>query len=550
MLLVAFVAATLPLSPGAAGLTVARSGASGPQVSTGLRPGSDGACRGAYVVGATALCSHGPDPVPAWVRARGGPRVVSQALDGSSSAVGCDGNGGSGKRVQALYVYVAGRANRLASWRSSMRSWAAYVDSMFNNSAKETGGNARLRWVTNNCLLSITAVKIPSAAETNFGTMISELTNRGYNRSDRKYLVWFDSDPNISTSCGLGTIANDDQPGTNNANNQQVGYARVDYVCWDFSESHELMHTLGGVQLSAPHSSGHWHCTDENDQMCYPDGAGVVMTYPCADQAHSDMFDCGHDDYFDTAPGAGSYLADHWNAARSDWVIGGEVAAQEPPPTVQAPTVGLAAGTRMTTTTLAQLSWPEAADPSAVSAYQLQRQKDGGSWLDVALAGSLANSVEVSLFIGSSYGFRLRAVNADGTPGPWALAPAATVTRLEETAVALTYSGTFKRRVLSGASEDHVRKTSASGGLVRLSFSGTSVAFVSTIAPARGIAEVRVDGDDWQSVDFYGASTLPRQVVWATTVDPGSHMLEIAITGGRNPLASASRIDIDAFLVR
>ncbi len=170
-----------------------------------------------------------------------------------------------------------------------------------------------------------------------------------------------------------------------------MGYARVDYVCWDFSESHELMHTLGGVQLSAPHSSGHWHCTDENDQMCYPDGAGVVMTYPCADQAHSDIFDCGHDDYFDTAPRAGSYLADHWNTARSDWLIGGEVAAHEPPPTVEAPTVGLAAGNQMTSSTVAHLSWEVAAEPGEVSGYQLQRRKDGGSWQDVSLAPTICH---------------------------------------------------------------------------------------------------------------------------------------------------------------
>jgi hypothetical protein len=477
--------------------------------------------------------------------------IVSQASAEATSAVGCDGDGVSGKRVQALYAYVAGRANRLLSWRASMRSWAAYVDSMFSNSAQETGGNARLRWVTNsNCLLKIAAVKLSPAAETNFGTMISELATLGHNRNDRKYLVWFDSNPSLSSSCGLATIANDDQPGAGNANNQQVGYARADYICWDFAESHELMHTLGGVQLSAPHSSGHWHCTDENDQMCYADGPDVVVTYPCSDQAHSDIFDCGHDDYFDTAPAAGSYLADHWNTARSDWVIGGEIAAQGPPPTVEPPTVGLAAGNRMGTTTVARLSWPEVADPSAVSAYQLQRRKDAGSWLDVALPAAQSTSMELSLVIGSSYAFRLRAVDADGNPGPWAQAPVATVIRLEETSAALTYSGTFKRRTLSGASEDHVRKSSSAGGLVTLPFNGTSVAFVSTIAMARGIAEIRVDGGPWQSVDLYGASLVARKVVWAATVDPGAHVLEIAITGSRNPSASASRVDIDAFLVR
>ena len=48
--------------------------------------------------------------------------------------------------------------------------------------------------------------------------------------------------------------------------------------------------------------------------MCYsPDGGDLHqfgVTVNCQGQAR---FDCGHDDYFDSAPEPGEYLASHWN---------------------------------------------------------------------------------------------------------------------------------------------------------------------------------------------------------------------------------------------
>jgi len=77
------------------------------------------------------------------------------------------------------------------------------------------------------------------------------------------------------------------------------------------------MHTMGGVQSSAPHGTAGEHCWDESDRMCYQDGsAGEVLAYPCL-AANERLFDCNHDDYYNTNPPAGSYLATHWNTANN-----------------------------------------------------------------------------------------------------------------------------------------------------------------------------------------------------------------------------------------
>jgi hypothetical protein len=85
---------------------------------------------------------------------------------------------------------------------------------------------------------------------------------------------------------------------------------------------HEVAHTLGAVQTSAPRTTGAGHCRDEPDVMCYDDGgptSTLITPFPCA-STHSltnEAFDCGQNDYFSPSPAPGSYLATHWNVQRS-----------------------------------------------------------------------------------------------------------------------------------------------------------------------------------------------------------------------------------------
>ncbi|HEX8120773.1 MAG TPA: hypothetical protein VF549_05835 [Solirubrobacteraceae bacterium] len=84
---------------------------------------------------------------------------------------------------------------------------------------------------------------------------------------------------------------------------------------WPSVMLHEIAHNLGAVQWTAPHSSHYGHCTDGADVMCYADGPGVTMTYPCAYIAGviDETLDCGGDDYFNPTPALDSYLDRSWN---------------------------------------------------------------------------------------------------------------------------------------------------------------------------------------------------------------------------------------------
>ena len=320
-------------------------------VFAGLQRGrADGACRGMFEATTRAgqVCTHGPDPSPVDIDVR-----AAASGDGTAAATAglpCYGDGTSGKRVQAIYARTSAAADRYASLLPSMQQWAANADAAFSASAAETGGVRHVRWVTDNaCNLVVERALLSSAGDDSLSATITELQSLGFNRTDRKYLLWVDS----NVYCGIGGIRYDDRPTADNPNNVGPSYARVDSGCWGLAnsvEAHEIMHNLGGVQLSAPHSSGGWHCTDESDRMCYVDAAGVTMTYVCP-STHERLFDCGHDDYFHTAPPTGSYLATHWNSANSGFLETTEPGTSTTTTTVPPPTTTTTVAPPTTTTT-------------------------------------------------------------------------------------------------------------------------------------------------------------------------------------------------------
>lgn len=287
-------------------------------------------------------CTHGPDPAPAGVdvgRKRSTNEIVADsAATTSNAAVPCYGDGSSGNRIQVVYAHGQDVPDRFDALRDALVGWVGNVDLTFNDSAAATGGTTHVRWVTDaDCNIAIQRVTLSATGDDSFSNTVSGVKALGLNRTDRKYLIWVDA----TKYCGISTLTNDDRPDQTNANNRGPSYARIDSGCWGSvrsTEAHELMHMLGGVQYTTPHTSGGGHCTDEYDRMCYADSLGVTVTYPCAATSYERLFDCNHDDYFSTNPPVGSYLATHWNTATSSFLEGTAVPVTTTTTSTTAPT--------------------------------------------------------------------------------------------------------------------------------------------------------------------------------------------------------------------
>ena len=397
----------------------------------GLHKGSDtGPCKGKFEIRAAAArggperCTHGPDAAPEGldVRVAREPETPAETAalrpDTVARAEGplCVGDGTSGARVQLIYANVAGKPDRFAAFADSFQVWATAMDNVFNTSAAETGGSRRIRFVHDGaCKPIVSKATLSAAAEVDFETTIDELWAKGFNRNDRKYVVWMDA----NVLCGIGEVYADDRAGQNNYNNTYGLFSRIDNGCWGVPgqsvEAHELMHNLGGVQESAPHATTLNHCTDERDRMCYADGSGKPLTQVCA-TAHENVFDCNHDDYFHTAPPIGSYLAGHWNTANSAWLTAGAVVTVPTAPTGVAAVPGDGAAT---------VTWaaPASNGGAPVTGYVVTPFEGTTARPAQTFQSTVTNQTLTGLTNGSSYAFKVAAVNSAGT-GPQSAASA------------------------------------------------------------------------------------------------------------------------------
>ena len=281
-------------------------------------------------------CTHGPDAPPPGASASDDLRSVQELKTNSArapqtaAAVTCDGTNSTGMRVVAIYAYAADKPNRSAAVIPLIREWAAQVDDVYYESARETSGSRSVRWLTEpspdgGCRIKVETLAVSATGDDSFGNTLTESHNAGNTSYDRRFVIWMDG-ANGSGICGIGEFWNDDSPGQTNDNNGGVntGYAgltsRIDQNCWGLQnqlvEAHELGHNLGAVQASAPNDSGGAHCIDEWDIMCYSDSPNFpTMQIVCSDTAHDNRLDCGHNDYYHTNPPVGNYLDTHWNVA-------------------------------------------------------------------------------------------------------------------------------------------------------------------------------------------------------------------------------------------
>jgi hypothetical protein len=165
----------------------------------------------------------------------------------------------------------------------------------------------------------------------NFSSIVTDMSNQGHNSNLAHYWIWTDGNPLAAYGyAGQSTIEQDDSASGGNLINGSYEYS----INYGFAGSgsgaqvfaHENGHAMGAVQLSAPHSTGRWHCTDGLDVMCYndggPNGSKYASTSCGAAPNGALFFDCNFNDYFNPGPAAGSYLDTHWNLAspNNHWV--------------------------------------------------------------------------------------------------------------------------------------------------------------------------------------------------------------------------------------
>jgi hypothetical protein len=296
-------------------------------------PATTSPCPGLEVIAIDGVdeCTHGGDLAPpvapmARVRARAIP------------APPCPGDGRSGPRIRVVLGVPRNTASPDGSAaRSRIRHALGLADANLDAASTEVGQHYRFFCATDGPV-TITTVSLPAIGKDRsyaFDDVVAGLTTHGFTKSSAIYAVFVANIDCCYTYGGQGSLMGDDtpSPSTNRNNGSFARYSMIrlsdtfDTPTLALVFQHETGHNMGAVQNSAPHSSGAYHCYETNDIMCYEDGGpyftgGGALVSVCPDPSAVGMyvFDCGGDDYYNTAPAPNTYLADHWNVADSRWL--------------------------------------------------------------------------------------------------------------------------------------------------------------------------------------------------------------------------------------
>ncbi len=193
------------------------------------------------------------------------------------------------------------------------------------------------------------------------------------------------------------------------------------------------------------------------------------------------------------------------------------------------------------------LSWTTT-DGRRVEGYQLEKSVDGSAYSAVALPDASVARAWVSLSQGTTYRFRVRALDGAGNASAWVAGPAFSESVVEDASESVAYAGGWSTVAIGGASGGTLHNASASGGMpsATLAFTGRAVAVVVERRTSDDLARILIDGvpaatRSLQSFTGYSLdSTVPRQVLLATTWPiSGPHTIEVR----------GHSINLDAFLV-
>jgi hypothetical protein len=343
----------------------------------------------AVLLVSASVCSAADGPLPS------SPAVDALLADGPFCGAErvSDGPGvtGDGPHIKVVYAYASDVGDRFALFGSAIQRYtkaaAAKVALSSDKTLRLDRGSS-----CGNAFLDVQTVALGHpVAFYAANSVLADIQRHLPDRRGVNYLVFVDFDlPMLSAAAG--SWAQDDSPWATNAANM-TGHSRYAYLQAggdDFFGSeqlasqyadqvlHEVLHTLGAVQPSAPHFSGGAHCYQLYDVMCYTpkDGTADVFLRDCELSGElpnpGKALDCGGDDYFNASPAPGSYLAAHWNLYNSSFLC--RIGRCDQAPAAPAARLAVVAGNGQSVTVSAASS----SDPDgAVVSYVWDLDGDG-----------------------------------------------------------------------------------------------------------------------------------------------------------------------------
>lgn len=192
---------------------------------------------------------------------------------------------------------------------------------------------------------------------------------------------------------------------------------------------------------------------------------------------------------------------------------------------------------------------------SGVASYDVQ-WLDGYTWKPILTATTAraatfgASGVPTTTQAGKSYTVRVRATDRNLNVGAWSK-PGRTTIPVDDQS--LTYAGDWGS--IQGSTYPHFMRTlhytPTRGATATHKFYGRRAAWIGTMGPDKGRAEVWLDGKLAATVDLYSPTFLSRKVVYSKYFGPtiAWHSVEIRVLGRKHESSTGMRVDVDGVAV-
>lgn len=193
-------------------------------------------------------------------------------------------------------------------------------------------------------------------------------------------------------------------------------------------------------------------------------------------------------------------------------------------PTINAPT----RSTDISASTSYNVTWSAPAGAPAGTTYQLQRSTNGGAFATYATTS--AASFVAGGTPGTTYRFRVRAIDPSGRPGAFS-ATDTTMVPYDDTSG--TLAGAWSSATSSLLYRGSHRRSGAAGATFTISRQGTQIHLVGIKAASYGKFQVSIDGGAYSApIDTYSATTKYRQLLYTKTgLSNATHTIKIRVVG-------------------
>ena len=190
--------------------------------------------------------------------------------------------------------------------------------------------------------------------------------------------------------------------------------------------------------------------------------------------------------------------------------------------------------------------WSGRDSGTGIARYQLAQSRNGGAYVNIPLPSHRTTSIDRPVVFGSTYRYRVRAIDRAGNVGAWFYTPVVRPALYDESSSVVHWSGAWTVGALAGGVHGSVHTTTAPGATSWVHLTGRSFALVAPRGPGLGFVQVWADGILVATVDLRSPTAQLPVIVWRKSwTSSGSHLIRARSLG----TVGRPAVTVDAFVV-